>query len=102
MLVFDRMRMPFETPETAEMMVPIVSTMMMRMAIVLPAVFQPVTTWAPRAICRAPMPSEAAVPNRVAMMARPSMIREPNVFESPVMKLRIDDMSGTRPRRNEK
>ena len=100
-LMLDSHRMPLDTPETAEKMVPMESTMMMIIAAVLPVVDQPLTISTPRPICRAPMPSVAAVPKRVAMIARPSIMRAgtESVSRLPNSGMRMELISGTRPRR---
>lgn len=102
MLMLDSHRMPRATPDTAEKMVPIVSTTMIPSATVFPGADQPETISTPRPICRAPMPSEAAVPNSVAMIASPSIRRAPTEslrWESPNSGAMIELISGTRPRR---
>ena len=74
--MFERIRIPFATPETAEIMVAMVSRQIITIATVLPVFDQPVTISTPREICSAPIPSDAAVPNSVATIAMPSITRE--------------------------
>ena len=95
--------MPLATPETAEKIVPMDSTTMITSAAALPVVDQPLTNSTPRPICSAPMPSVAAVPKRVAIMARPSMMRAGRESEERLPKsgIRMELISGTRPRRKE-
>ena len=102
MLMFDSQRMPRATPETAEAIVPRVSTPMITMASAVPVGGSPPTISTPRAIWRAPMPREAAVPKRVAMIASASMTRLAGEEESPPQSpATIALISGTRPRRKE-
>ena len=102
-LILDSHRTPLATPDTAEKMVPMDSTMMMTNAAVLPAVDQPLTISTPRPICSAPMPKVAAVPKRVAMIARPSIMRAgvESVERLPKSGIKIELIRGTRPRRKD-
>ena len=102
-LIFDSTRMPLATPETAEAIVAMVSTMMMIRAAVLPAVDQPETTSKPLAICKDPIPKVAAVPNSVATIAKPSIMRagSESVDLLPSSGNMIELIRGTRPRRKE-
>ena len=102
-LILESHRMPLATPETAEKIVPMDSTTMITSAAALPVVDQPLTNSTPRPICSAPMPSVAAVPKRVAIMARPSMMRAGRESEERLPKsgIRMELISGTRPRRKD-
>lgn len=92
-------RMPLETPETADAMKHAVSTAMTAMRMPLPSSPMPETISMPCPICRAPRPSEAAVPNSVTMIEKMSIVRPraPPVRPSPSNGAKIDEITGVRP-----
>ena len=79
MLIFDKMRMPFDTPVTAETMNPAVSTPIMTKRTVVP-ISRSVTIPKPSPIWSAAIPSEAAVPNNVAATAMMSIVRDSSLL----------------------
>ncbi len=93
--------MPRETPETAEMMKPIVSTQMMRTSIVFVIGPMPETIETPVPICIAAIPRAAAVPKRVATIAKmsTSLPAKPSEWRWPKRVRKIEESSSDRPRR---
>ena len=101
MLVFERYRMPRDTPETAETTNATVSTAMIPISRALVTSPAPVTIWMPWPIWIAARPRVAAVPNTVATIANMSTIRpaRPPVWRAPNRDRNTEEISVTRPRR---